>query len=103
MKKILLLAFGFLPFIAFSQATVISDDFESYDEGDLLASNSPLWTTWSGGIDDEDAFVSSDHASSGVNSVHVVGTNGPTDLILPFPSDYTSGVYEFSLKMYIVS
>jgi hypothetical protein len=103
MRNTLLLAFGLLPCVAFSQATILSDDFESYTSGELLAANSTLWTTWSGGVDAEDAYVSSDQSNSGSNSVHVVGNNGPTDLILPFPSDYTSGVYEFSLKMYIVS
>lgn len=92
-----------LPFIAFSQETIISENFESYSSGQLLADNSPLWTTWSGGIDDEDAYVSNDHATTGSNSVHVVGSAGPTDLILPFPEDYTSGVYDFSLKMYMTS
>ncbi|HYV93840.1 MAG TPA: T9SS type A sorting domain-containing protein, partial [Chitinophagales bacterium] len=29
--------------------------------------------------------------------------NGHTNLYLPFPQDYTSGIKEFSLKMYIVS
>ncbi|MCY7409354.1 MAG: T9SS type A sorting domain-containing protein [Chitinophagales bacterium] len=99
MKKMLLLLFFIFPFIASAQ-TIIIDDFESYAEGDLLAANSDVWTTWSGGIDAEDAPISSDEASSGINSVHVVGNVGPTDLILPFPEDYTSGVYDFSLKMF---
>lgn len=103
MRHTLLIAFGLLPFVAFSQATILSDDFESYTSGELLAANSSLWTTWSGGVDGEDAYVSSDQSNSGSNSIHVIGNNGPTDLILPFPSDYTSGVYEFSLKMYVVS
>src|SRR5882672_10624577 len=102
MKKILLMAIAWLPFIAFSQ-TIISDDLESYTAGDLLAEQSDLWTTWSGGITSEDAYVSTDYANSGVNSVNVVGNNGPTDLVLPFPEDYTSGVYEFSTKIFIAS
>lgn len=103
MRHLLLLAFGLFSFVASSQTTILSDDFESYTSGALLAANSALWTTWSGGVDAEDAFVSSTQANSGLNSVHLMGTNGPTDLVLPFPSDYTSGVYEVSLKMYVVS
>lgn len=87
---------------ASAQTTIIFDDFESYTAGNLLAANSDLWTTWSGGVDGEDAPVSNAYAYSGSNSVRIQGTVGPTDLILPFPSDYTSGAFEFSFKMYIV-
>ncbi|HUM45951.1 MAG TPA: T9SS type A sorting domain-containing protein, partial [Chitinophagales bacterium] len=105
MRKILLLAIAGLPFVAYSQTTIISENFESYTSGQLVAANSDLWTTWSGGLDAEDAVVSNAQATSGTNSIHVTGvaSGGPTDLILPFPEDYTSGVYDFSLKMYITS
>ncbi|MEP7127376.1 MAG: T9SS type A sorting domain-containing protein, partial [Chitinophagales bacterium] len=100
-----LLAFAGLPFMVSAQTTIISDDFESYSSGALLAASSDLWTTWSGGADAEDATISNAQSTSGSNSIHVTGlaTGGPTDLILPFPEDYTSGVYDFSLKMYITS
>jgi hypothetical protein len=84
------------------QPGLLWDDFESYTAGVLLASQSDLWTTWSGGVDAEDALVSNSYAVTGSQSFNVVGTIGPTDLILPFPEDYTSGVYEFSCKMYVV-
>jgi hypothetical protein len=105
MRKILLLAIAGLPFMAQAQTTIFSDNFESYNSGDLVAANSDVWTTWSGGTAAEDATVSNAQATSGANSIHVTGSagGGPTDLILPFPEDYTSGVYDFSLKMYIVS
>ncbi|MEO6168177.1 MAG: T9SS type A sorting domain-containing protein, partial [Chitinophagales bacterium] len=74
----------------------------SYTAGSLLAANSALWTTWSGGTASEDALVSDAQAYSESNSVYIVGNTGPTDLVLPFPSDYTSGVYELKMKMYIV-
>lgn len=101
-KLLLLMATAMLPFLSTSQ-TILSDDFESYTAGQLLAANSDLWTTWSGGVDAEDATVSSDQASSGTNSTLIEGTIGPTDLILPFPEDYTSGVYEITMKMYVAS
>lgn len=105
MKKILLLAIAGLPLVGLSQTTIISDNFESYSAGALLAANSDLWTTWSGGVDGEDAIISDAQATTGTNSVHVTGQagGGPTDLILPFPENYTSGVYDFSLKIYITS
>src|ERR1044071_2569976 len=86
-----------------AQTIIFADDFESYTAGELLAANSDLWTTWSGGTVAEDAPVSNDHASSGSNSVHVVGNYGPVDLFLPFPQTYNSGAYELSLKMYITA
>ncbi|HYV93460.1 MAG TPA: hypothetical protein VE978_16930, partial [Chitinophagales bacterium] len=103
MRTILLFLLAQLPVIASAQQAIIAEDFESYSAGDLLADTSPLWTTWSGGIISEDAYISNAYAISGSNSLNVVGYFGPTDLILPFPQDYTSGVYEFSLKMYITS
>lgn len=103
MKKILLVLAGFLPLFASGQTVIITDDFESYTAGEPLAANSPLWTTWSGGTASEDADVSDAQASSGVNSLYVVGNTGPTDLILPFPEDYSAGVFEFALKLYVVA
>src|SRR6185436_12819939 len=98
---ILLSAIAFLPFLVTGQ-TIFSDDFESYTPGDLVAATSPVWTTRSGGVTGEDAPVSDDQAASGSNSVYIIGNVGPTDLVLPFPSDYTTGVYELSLKLFIV-
>jgi hypothetical protein len=103
MKKILLALAGFLPLFSSGQTVIITDDFESYTAGEPLAANSSLWTTWSGGTASEDADVSDAQASSGVNSLYVIGNTGPTDLILPFPEDYSAGVFEFALKLYVVA
>ena len=46
MRKILLLAIAGLPFMAQAQTTIFSDNFESYNSGDLVAANSDVWTTW---------------------------------------------------------
>jgi hypothetical protein len=103
MKRILLLVFSMIPFLSSAQIVVLSDSFDTYTAGLPLAANSPLWTTWSGGIPAEDANVDSTHSSSPPNSVYIIGNNGPTDLILPFPANYTTGVYELTLKIYIVA
>jgi hypothetical protein len=103
MKKTLLILCVLLPAILQAKVTVFFDDFESYSTGSGVAAQSPVWTTWSGGTSAEDAAVVDDEAYSGNQSIYVVGNTGPTDLVLPFPSDYSSGIYEFSLWMYVVS
>jgi hypothetical protein len=100
MKKLLLTAMVLLPMLSFAQMVVISDDFESYNVGDALAATSDVWVTWSGQVASEDALISDDQAFSGNNSVHIEGST--TDLVLPFPSDYTSGIYSMSLKIFVV-
>ena len=75
------------------------DDIESYIAGDYFALQATCWTTWSGAPGTgEDAFVSTDQAYSGVNSVFIEGSS--TDLVLPF-GDKTEGKYEVSMYMYI--
>jgi hypothetical protein len=75
------------------------DDIESYIAGDYFALQATCWTTWGGAPGTaEDAFVSTDQAYSGVNSVLIEGSS--TDLILPL-GDKTEGIYKVSMYMYI--
>lgn len=87
-------------FTARAQTVVLSDNFDSYSAGSMLAATSPLWITWSG-APSEDAVVSNAHSNSPPNSVYIIGSNGPTDLVLQFPANYTSGVYELEFKILI--
>lgn len=103
MKKILLSIFCMISLVSAAQTVIISDNFDSYTAGAPLAANSTLWTTWSGGIPGEDANVDSTQSSSPPNSLYIIGNNGPTDLVLPFPADYTAGVYELTMKIFIVT
>lgn len=102
MKKILLLLLAIMPLLSSAQTVVLSDSFDTYTAGMPMAAQSPLWITWSG-APTEDANVDSTQSSSPPNSVYIIGNNGPTDLMLPFPANYTSGVYELTLKMFIVT
>lgn len=94
-----------LPFLAsllFSvsatgQQVLISQDFEAFDPGDLLAQTAGLpWTTWSnapGGT--EDTPLSNALAYGGVMSASFASTaanGGPTDVILQL-GDRTTGSY----------
>ncbi len=107
MKKTLLFLIGFgACFTAFGQ--LFFDDFESYNNGDLIALSSPNWTTWGnapGG--QEDTPVSNENAFSGDLALRfeapVVGTGGPTDIVLPFGQKYESGLFTFEMQMYIPS
>lgn len=105
MKKIL---FSFLlisPVSLMAQTTVLSDNFDSYTVGIGVASQSPLWETWSG-FPPEDPLVVDTLSSSDSNSINVYNLgagNYVSDLILPFPSTYTSGIYEIRMKYYVPS
>jgi hypothetical protein len=100
MKPFLLLFI--LTSFASAQTVVVSDNFDSYPSGAPLAATSPLWITWTG-APSEEASVSSAQSSSAPNSVYIVGNNGPTDIMFTFPAVYTSGIYELTMKMFIVT
>jgi hypothetical protein len=96
MKKIYILAlvvFGF----AFTANAQFEDDFEDYLAGPI-SDQSPLWGTWSGGTGDaEDALVSTDQASNGVNAVHFVGGN---DMLLSF-GPTVGGTFTWQYKVWL--
>ncbi|HKK57886.1 MAG TPA: T9SS type A sorting domain-containing protein, partial [Salinivirga sp.] len=74
------------------------DDFEAYAEGDYVAQNSIAWTTWSEAPGTaEDAVISTVHASSGVNSMLISGTN---DMVLPL-GDSVAGKYHLGFDIYV--
>lgn len=104
MKKNLLLPFLMLPSVLVAQTTILSDDFDAYTSGNTLAAESAgLWETWSG-TGAEDPFVSNAFSSSPSNSVNVYNTAPGSylhDVVLPFPSTYTTGTYEIRMKYYI--
>ncbi|MBT8234438.1 MAG: Omp28-related outer membrane protein [Saprospiraceae bacterium] len=81
------------------------DDFESYSPGNYLGDVSPDWTTWSGATGGSlDVKITDDMASSGKNSIFFSSTapsGGPVDIVLPFGDKYESGLFTFSLKIYI--
>lgn len=101
MKKNYILALAIGAFsLAVNAQTELSDDFESYNMGDV-SSQAAHWRTWSGlqgGA--EDADVVDDYALSGEQSL-VIGDNTITDMILLTPTAPTSGVYSISYSAYI--
>ena len=100
MKKVLLLfslAFSFAMLQA--QTVVYSDNFDSYTAGQQLCSqNNTNWTTWSNTPGSaEDAYISTEQANSGSNSLKITGNN---DIIYRF-SNQTSGVFDIDFNYYV--
>ncbi len=89
-----------LNFATFGQATIFSDNFDAYVAGQQLACQNPVdWTTWSSLPCDatEDAYVSSNFAYSGANSVVIVQNN---DLVHAW-GPYTSGKWSVQWQTYV--
>ena len=104
-KQLLALSlFTMIAGTAMGQVVLIDEDFESYNDGDLLAQTAGApWSTWSiapGGT--EDTPISNEQASSGALSAKVTGVaaGGPTDLILQL-GNRTTGSYALSWDMYV--
>jgi len=78
---------------------VFEYDFENFTAGGQVACQFPLeWTTWSNApCGNEDSYISTEQAHSGVNSFVVEGVN---DLVKEF-DDYTTGHYKISFYMYV--
>lgn len=106
MKKILLSALAALPLLAYSQVIIITENFDSYNDGDYAGVASPWMSTWSGATGGaEDCLVTSAQSSSPSNSIVITGpqTGGTTDAMLVFPSDYASGHYVLSWKYMVAT
>ena len=106
MKKLLLSCIAVLHAFLFGQTTILSDNFDSYTAGGFLVSQGPtLWDTWSGGGGTaEDGLISSAQSVSGANSLQVQNGGAGAyqdDIILLFPSTYTTGAYEFKCKIFV--
>ncbi len=83
-----------------SGTIVFEDDIEAYTVGEMVACQNPDdWTTWANdpcGADD--AYVSSDQAYSGVNSVNII-TND--DLVMDLDEYLTEGKHTISVMIYV--
>ena len=84
-----------------AQTVIFSDNFDSYTAGQQLCTqNNTNWTTWSnapGG--DEDAYISTEQAVSGSNSLKIEGSS---DIMYMF-NNRTTGVYDIDFNYYVPS
>ena len=80
------------------------ENFDSYNNGDLIAQVSNDWQTWSsptgGGADD--AEVSNAQSVSAPNSLHISNANGD-DIVFPFNGLYSSGTFKLEFDMLFVT
>ena len=84
---------------------LFSDDFESYNVGNLIAQTSEVWGAWSGvdGGGDDDAAVSSDQAADGSNSLYLDYDNGD-DVVLPLGNEaFDTGIIILEMDMHILT
>jgi hypothetical protein len=103
MKRIVLLL-ALCPMWAGAQVTVLTEDFDAYTAGNYAGLESSIMDTWSltpGGADD--CLISDTQASSGANSINIVGQSGPIDALIVFPSSYTAGQIRFSMKFFVAA
>ena len=104
MKKSLL-CFAVVLFCTTVFSQSFSDDFESYNVGDLIAASSSDWTTWTNSPGSaEDAPISDLQASSGTQSLYFSSNaagGGPQDVILPFGDHYTDGEMVVSMMILV--
>ena len=82
----------------------ICENFDSYQNGDLISASSSDWDLWPVQTA-TDASVTNLLSSSGSNSLYLFSgpTQGTQDVILPFGSatPYELGVFEFSSMFYV--
>ncbi len=80
--------------------TLIMDDLEAYDLGDL-SPQSEHWTTWSGAEGGaEDGIVTDEQANSGTKSMLIDAGPGPQDVLLLL-GNQTEGTFHLSWYMYV--
>ena len=90
---------------AFGQTPLFEENFDSYAVGDYIATESSVFTTWSGtgagGV--EDAQISDEQANSGTQSLKIFGAvagTGPMDIYLPIGLETA---YEVTYNLYVPS
>jgi len=102
--KSLLFLFCSLFISIISNSQTFTDNFDTYTSGAYLAQSNSSWKTWSnspGGADD--VKITNTKAHSGANSIYfqAASAGGPSDIVLPFGSQYTSGTLNYSMWMFV--
>jgi thiol-disulfide isomerase/thioredoxin len=104
MKKIYTLICS-LAMFGSAMAQNFSDNFDSYTANAYLAQTNTAWKTWTNKPGTtEDVRVSSAKAKSGNNSLYFnssASSGGPSDILLPFGGELTSGTFNLSLQIFV--
>jgi hypothetical protein len=88
-----------------AEIDIISDDFEAYTAGDLIAATTEAWEAWSGpnGGGADDAEVSNAQAATGSNSLYLSNAAGD-DVVLPLGDEaIEEGIVTLEMDMYITT
>jgi len=97
MKVCLRIIIALFLFTELSAQAKLKEDFEAYNDGDLITIISSDWKLWPRA---KDAHVSSKEAASGKNSLKLESGND-TDLYFPFKNRFTAGSIQFSMNLLI--
>ena len=88
-----------------AQVLLFEESFDFYQDQSFAGVVSPYMGTWSGntGFGTDDCQITNLEAFSQPNSISIYGPNagGQIDAMVNFPSDYTSGKFEFTMKFKI--
>ena len=76
------------------------EDFESYQDGDLISVVSNEISTWSGNSI-EDVPVTSNYGNNSLFFESTYSFGGPQDIIIPFGEVFDEGDFEFSSRFFI--
>jgi hypothetical protein len=106
MKKIYTLIFT-LAVLGSAMAQNFSDNFDSYTANAFLAQTNTAWKTWTNKPGTtEDVRVTNVKSKSGNNSIYFSSTaasGGPTDLMLPFGAELSTGTFNLSMWLFVDS
>jgi thiol-disulfide isomerase/thioredoxin len=94
-----------LALVGSAMAQNFSDNFDSYTSNAYLAQTNTAWKTWTNKPGTtEDVRVSSAKAKSGSNSLYFnssASNGGPSDILLPFGGELTSGTFTLSMQIFV--
>lgn len=97
MKICIQVVFAVILLSHLSAQVTLNEDFESYNNGDLITIASSDWLLWPKG---NDSPVTNELSMSGSNSLKLEGTR-ETDIYFPFKHKFTAGSIDFSMYLYI--
>ena len=107
MRKLLLSTIAVCSLIATNASAQfsMSENFDSFTDGDLIVNTDPgNWSTWTGPYTaNQDAPISTEQANSGENSLLLesAGTAGPVDVVLNFGEKFEFGTFDFSSAIFV--
>lgn len=106
MKRTLLSLLAILPAFSFAQVQIFTEHFDIYNSGEYAGEVSPFVSTWDGVVgiaSTTDTQILDSVSNTPPNCVGVYGPSGGgnTDMMVVFPSNYTSGNFHYAMKFMV--